>query len=281
LPVTVATFQGILLDVCGETVTVPKVNLLRVLRLESTNIKMVENREAFDFQGGLVPLFKLADLLEVTNRKVKDEVAPYLLVAVVRAGDDIIGLTVDEILEEQEVLVKRLGTPLNRVRNVSGVTILRTGEAVPVLNVSDLVKTATAQAIKPGAIAAHFLQTTAKKRILVVDDTLTSRMLVKNIMEAAGYLVKTAADGVEALAELHAEPFDMLLADVEMPRMDGLELTRKVREENKFADLPVVLLTSLATKEHRERGVQAGANAYFVKGKFDQSGLLEVIKRLI
>jgi two-component system, chemotaxis family, sensor kinase CheA len=281
LPVTIATFQGILLDVGGETVTVPKANLLRVLRMEASKIQTIENRDAFDFQGSMVPLVRLAELLEIEDSKPKEEESPYLLVAVVRAGDDIIGLIVEEILEEQEVLVKSLGKPLNRVRNIAGVTILRTGEAVPVLNVSDLVKSAKRLAGSAGALSARLLEPRTKKRILVVDDTLTSRMLVKNIMEAAGYMVKTASDGVEALAELNAEPFDMLLADVEMPRMDGLELTKRVREDVKFADLPVVLLTSLATKEHREKGVAAGANAYFVKGKFDQSGLLDVIKRLI
>jgi two-component system, chemotaxis family, sensor kinase CheA len=281
LPVTIATFQGILLDVGGETVTVPKANLLRVLRMEASKIQTIENRDAFDFQGSMVPLVRLADLLEIEISKPKDEQSPYLLVAVVRAGDDIIGLIVEEILEEQEVLVKSLGRPLNRVRNIAGVTILRTGDAVPVLNVSDLVKSAKRLAGSPGDLSAQLLQPRPKKRILVVDDTLTSRMLVKNIMEAAGYMVKTASDGIEAMAELNSEPFDMLLADVEMPRMDGLELTKRVREDAKLAELPVVLLTSLATKEHREKGVQAGANAYFVKGKFDQSGLLDVIKRLI
>jgi two-component system, chemotaxis family, sensor kinase CheA len=281
LPVTIATFQGVLLDLGSETVTVPKANLLRVLRMEASKIQTIENRDAFDFQGSMVPLVRLADLLEIENAKPNEEQSPYLLVAVVRAGDDIIGLIVEEILEEQEVLVKSLGRPLNRVRNIAGVTILRTGEAVPVLNVSDLIKSAKRLAGAPGALSAQLLQPRPKKRILVVDDTLTSRMLVKNIMEAAGYMVKTASDGIEALAELNAEPFDMLLADVEMPRMDGLELTKKVRENAKYAELPVVLLTSLATKEHREKGVQAGANAYFVKGKFDQSGLLDVIKRLI
>ncbi len=111
-------------------------------------------------------------------------------------------------------------------------------------------------------------------------------MLMKNIMEAAGYEAKTATDGIEAFATLTQalsdEPFDLMLCDVEMPRMNGLELTKRLRQDQNLSDLPIVLLTSLGSKEDRERGVQAGANAYFVKSSgFDQSSLLGVIKRLV
>ena len=281
LPVGIATFQGVLLDIAGNIVTVPKANLLRVLRLDATKIKSIEDKDAFEFNGMLRPLLRLFDLLELESFARESVQAPFLLVAVVRAGDEILGLIVDDILEEQEVMVKKLGKPLSRVRNIAGVTILRTGEAVPVLNVADLIKSARRDSGRAGGLAAQYLSPRKKKRILVVDDTLTSRMLVKNIMEAAGYDVKTAGDGLEAMEELNSEPFDLLLADVEMPRMDGLELTKRVRDNSKIADMPVVLLTSLASREHREKGVQAGANAYFTKGSFDQTSLLDVIKRLI
>jgi two-component system, chemotaxis family, sensor kinase CheA len=281
LPVAIATFQGILLYVSGEQVAVPKTNLLRVLRLYENQIQRIEDKDAFEFGGAPRPLIKLSTLLEMEKKKKEPAALPFLQVAVVRAGDDILGLIVDDVLEEQEVMVKKLTRPLNRVRNIAGVTILRTGKVVPVLNILDLVKTAKRLGSANTGVSDRLLAPSVKKRVLVVDDTLTSRMLLKNIMEAAGYEVKTANDGVDAFAELNAENFHLVLLDVEMPRMDGLELTRRIREHKKLADLPVVLLTSLATREHRERGVQAGANAYFTKGSFDQTNLLDVIKRLI
>jgi two-component system chemotaxis sensor kinase CheA len=285
LPVAIATFQGILLSVAGETVTLPKTNLLRVLRLHESEIRTIEDKDAFAFQDTLRPLIKLADLLELRSGMdatgKEPEQLPFLLVAVVRAGEEVLGLIVDDVLEEQEVMVKKLGKPLSRVRNIAGVTILRTGKAVPVLNVMDLMKSARRLSGRESGPSVQLLAPRPKKRILVVEDTLTSRMLIKNIIEAAGYEVKTATDGVEAFAELTSEPFDLVLADVEMPRMNGLELTKRIRENAKIADLPVVLLTSLASREHREKGVQAGANAYFTKGSFDQTNLLDVIKRLI
>ena len=119
------------------------------------------------------------------------------------------------------------------------------------------------------------------KSVLVVEDSITARMLVKNILEAAGYVVKTAVDGLEALTILKTEAFDLVLSDVEMPRMNGFQLTEKIRSDARLAELPVVLVTALASREDRERGVDAGANAYIVKSSFDQGNLLDIIQRLL
>jgi two-component system, chemotaxis family, sensor kinase CheA len=280
LPMTIATFTAILLNVHGHIVALPKSSLTRVLRLTRSEISTVEARDVFNMDALIVPLVELADLLEIAPVEGIEE-PEYLLVSVIAIGDDNIGLIVDDILEEQEVLVKGLGKPLNRVRNVSGVTVLRTGEAVPILNVTDLGKSARrVSGKKLGSVARKDAR--QKKKVLVVDDTMTSRMLMKNIMEAAGYITSTATNGAEALAALGQDHFDLVCTDVEMPRMTGLELCKRIRQDQKLAEIPVILLTSLASKEDRERGVEAGANAYFVKSSsFDQANLLEVVKRLI
>jgi two-component system chemotaxis sensor kinase CheA len=115
----------------------------------------------------------------------------------------------------------------------------------------------------------------------VVEDSITSRVLLKNILESAGYRVSTAVDGVDGYTALKTGTFDLVVSDVEMPRMDGFGLTAQIRAQKQFSGLPVVLVTALESREHRERGIDAGANAYIVKGSFDQSNLLEVIQRLI
>ena len=120
-----------------------------------------------------------------------------------------------------------------------------------------------------------------KKSILIAEDSITSRMLLKNILESAGYSVRTTVDGVDAFAALTNETFDLLVSDIEMPRMTGLDLTAKIRGDKKLSGLPVVLVTSLASREDRERGIDVGANAYIYKSSFDQSNLLEVVRRLI
>jgi two-component system chemotaxis sensor kinase CheA len=121
----------------------------------------------------------------------------------------------------------------------------------------------------------------AKRAILVAEDSITSRALIKNILESAGYSVTTAVDGVDAYTALKAGAFDLVVSDVEMPRMDGFDLTAKLRSDKRLAQLPVVLVTALESREHRERGIDAGANAYIVKSSFDQSNLLEIVRRLI
>ena len=119
------------------------------------------------------------------------------------------------------------------------------------------------------------------KRLLVVDDSITARTLLQNILESAGYDVKTVPDGAVAFAALHTEPFDLVVTDVEMPKMDGFEFTKRVRAAPVLTELPIVLVTAREAKEDREHGVDAGANAYIVKSSFDQSNLLEVIGTLI
>ncbi|MFZ3385161.1 MAG: response regulator, partial [Candidatus Methanoperedens sp.] len=190
-----------------------------------------------------------------------------------------IAFIVDEILNEQEVLVKSLGRQLSRVRNISGATVLGSGKVAPILNVHDLLKSA----VKGSDAAAPALTETKTKRnsVLVAEDSITSRTLLKNILETAGYDVKTAVDGVDAFTLLKNQEFDLVVSDVDMPGMNGFELTAKIRADKKRSQLPVVLVTALESREHKERGIAVGANAYIVKSSFDQSNLLEVIQRLI
>jgi two-component system chemotaxis sensor kinase CheA len=116
---------------------------------------------------------------------------------------------------------------------------------------------------------------------LVVEDSITSRTLLKGILETAGYQVKTAVDGVDAFTILREEQFDLVVSDVEMPRMNGLELTSRIRADHRLAQLPVALVTALESRQERERGIDVGANAYINKSSFDQSNLLEVVRRFV
>jgi two-component system, chemotaxis family, sensor kinase CheA len=116
--------------------------------------------------------------------------------------------------------------------------------------------------------------------VLVAEDSITSRMLIKGILESAGYEVKTAVDGLEAFTLLRTEKFDVLVSDVEMPRLNGFDLAARVRSDSSLSELPVILVTALASREDRERGIEVGANAYIVKSNLDQSNLLEALRRL-
>jgi two-component system chemotaxis sensor kinase CheA len=173
-----------------------------------------------------------------------------------------------------------LGKPLSRVRNIAGATVLASGQIAPILNVSDLLKSARKAGRMARATAKPKPADAVAKSILIAEDSITSRMLLKGILESAGYQVKTAVDGLEAFTALRAERFDLVVSDVEMPRLNGFDLTARIRADRKLAELPVVLVTALETREDRERGVDVGANAYLVKSNFDQSNLLEAVRRL-
>ncbi len=192
-----------------------------------------------------------------------------------------IAVHVDEVLAEQEVLVKGLGKQLSRVRNIAGATVLGSGQVVPVLNVSDLMKSAVRSVAAARAPAAVEKIPARTGRILVAEDSITARALLKNILQTAGYQVTTAVDGADAFTQARSGEFDLVVSDVDMPRMSGFELTTKIRGDKKLGELPVVLVTALESREDREHGIEVGANAYIVKSSFDQSNLLEVIHRLL
>jgi len=167
-------------------------------------------------------------------------------------------------------------------RACHGATVLGSGHVAPILNVSDLLKSARkAGSAVTRAVADARPAHAEAHSVLVAEDSITSRMLLKSILESAGYTVKTAVDGMEAFTLLRAEPFDLVVSDVEMPRLSGFDLTAKIRADKKLAELPVVLVTALETREDRERGIDVGANAYIVKGNFDQTHLLDVVRRLV
>ncbi|MFH1812579.1 MAG: response regulator [Pseudomonadota bacterium] len=279
LPMALATFRGVLVRVGEYLCAIPAVGIERVARVASQDIHTVENRDAVLMGDRLVSLVSLGDVLEMPPTAANDK-RPFTPVFVLGRDEARVAFRVDEIVGEQEILVKPLGPQLARVRNVAGASMLGTGQVVPVLNVADLLKSA-AQDIAPRRAAAPVEQAPGTKRsVLVAEDSITSRSLLKNILESAGYAVTTAVDGMDAYTTLRSAHFDVLVSDVEMPRMDGFDLTARVRADKQLAELPVVLVTALESREHRERGIDVGANAYIVKSSFDQSNLLEVMRRL-
>lgn len=282
LPLTLATFRGVLVRVGEQLCVIPAGSVERVTRVARKDIRTVENRETIPLDGHAASLVWLTDVLEIPRKQGVNESAEMALAIVLGLGSARVAFRVDEILGEQEILLKPLGRQLSRVRNVAGACVLGTGQVAPVLNVADLMKSAVKQATAPrAAVAAQLPAKAVKPSILVVEDSITSRALLKNILEAAGYRVATAVDGIDAYTALKTETFALVVSDVEMPRMDGFDLTAKVRADKHFGELPIVLVTALGTREHRERGIDVGANAYIVKSSFDQSNLLETVRRLI
>jgi two-component system chemotaxis sensor kinase CheA len=281
LPHALATYSGILVRVSGRLFVIPVTAVERVARVPRTRLRTVENQPSITLEGLAMAVVGLGELLGLPAARTTDSADPHLRVLVRGEGGQRIALAVDEVVGEQEVLVKALGPQLARVRNVAGACNLATGELVPVLDARDLLEASRGFESMQAAKRAVAVPKTRQRAILVVEDSIAARSLLTAILEAAGYQVAAAVDGIDALATLRAGEFDLVVSDVEMPCMDGLELTARIREDARLAALPVVLVTALGRREQRERGLEAGAHAYHVKSDFEQSDLLEVVARLL
>ena len=283
LPLTLATLRGTLVRAANREFIIPTANVARVARVMRASIKHVENRDCICLDGTMLALIRLADVLGLVSDPTAGGNAAALTVLVLEHGPTRIAFAVEQVIGEQEVLAKPLGRLLPRVQNLAGGTVFGTGRVVPILSVPDLLQSAVGCARTTGLEAGPdaAAETARARRLLVADDSITARTLLQSILESSGYSVKTAPDGAAAFDLARTEPFDLVVSDVEMPRMDGFELTKRVRAEPALGQLPVVLVTSRDADEDRERGLDAGANAYIVKSSFDQSNLLDVIGTLI
>ncbi len=277
LPLSLVTFRGVRILVNQNEFVIPTAKIERVLRLPKSAIKTVKNKATVPYLDDFIPLVRLSDILEYqTDSEDHDN----LIIIIITSGETRIGYVVEEILNEEIILVKNFNPQLKRIRNISGATVLGSGKVIPILNISDLIKSAQSKETtfheKTGTIKKE-----EKKSILVVEDSITSRMLLKNILESAGYVVFTAIDGIDGYTKLKEGKFDLVVSDVDMPRLSGLDLTAKIRADKAVSEIPIVLVTSLSKREDKERGMEVGANAYIIKSSFDQSNLLDVIYRLL
>ena len=278
LPLSVSTVTCLLVEVGGEMLALPASAVERVLRVGTDDVAWAQGREAIRIGDEPVVLASLADVLGLGPAEQALEPGARRPVVVVEAGQQRVAFLVDRAAHMQEVVVKTLPEPLYRVRQLAGATIQGSGAGALILNAAELVASVD-QAT--GASITAPAEERRSPTILVVEDAITTRTLEKNILEAAGYQVRVAADGAEAWALLESERCDLVVSDIEMPQVDGFQLTARIRGDQRLRDLPIVLVTSRDAREDRERGVQAGADAYVVKGGFDQEWLLETIRRLL
>jgi two-component system chemotaxis sensor kinase CheA len=279
LPLSVSTMPCLLLEAGGQTFALPVAGVERIVRVAADEVRRAEGRQAVQLDGRPLVLASLSETLGLEPAAGGDGQAGKRPVIVVAGQGRRVGLLVDRLARTQELVVKNLPEPLLRVRHLAGATILGSGQVAMILSSSDLVAAAERSG---GTVAAVPVAPEAPPAtILVAEDSITTRTLEKSILEGAGYRVRVAADGAEAWRLLQANGCDLLLTDVEMPEMDGFELTSKVRADQRLRDLPVVLVTSRDSDADRERGISAGADAYVVKGAFDQERLLDTLRRLL
>lgn len=285
VPYSRATFRATLIKVSNRKFALPTSSILKTVRMKTDSIFVAGGREMMYFDSKPIGVLRVDRLLNLPQHDIENT-RGLVSVIITQSGDSTAALLVDEILHEQELLLKPLGQLLKNIALVSGASIAGDGEIIPVLSVKELMRSVTARELetsftKSSASQTKEKKTKKKKSILVVEDSITSRMLLKTILESEGYLVSVAVDGQDGYTVLKSNPVDCVVTDIEMPRMNGFELTAKIRSDKKLGDLPVILVTSLESREDKERGVEVGANAYIQKSNFSQTTLLDTIKRFI
>lgn len=283
VPITLSALRAVLVAAAGEVVAFPSAAVSRLVRLAPGELQGVDTGEVLRVGDRAVPVLHLSDALGLAPDGATDDAGGAATVPAVLVGGHggaEAALVVDGLVDEQEIVMKPLGERLEGVPAALGATVLPSGRVALVMNPVALAR-AGARRRRSVPAAAEQERTGPPPRVLLVEDTLTTRALERSILEAAGYDVVVAVDGADGWRALHEHGADLVVSDVQMPRMDGLALCEAIRSSPRFRDVPVVLVTSLASEEDRRRGVEAGANAYVVKSSFEQPVLLETIERLL
>lgn len=280
LPVSLAATRLLLARVAERLYGLPVDFVYTSIRVYEKDVFKLEGHFAVLLNNEPIIAARLSDLLELPVEK-KNMTHDWHVCIVLQVGDERLGLFVDDLLAEEEVVSKPLGAPLVRVRNVTSLAILGSGEICAVLNPADLMRSAHKVNVNLYDQEQNNHHDVMMPSILLVEDSVLIRAMEKRILESGGYEVITAVDGVDALNILKNRSFAAVVTDIIMPNMDGLTLTERIRAMPIYKDLPIILVTSLASNEDKRRGLDLGANAYIPKPSFDQSILLETLKRLV
>lgn len=276
LPLTLVTTRVLLIELAGVTYGLPATSCRSVLWTYPNMIQSIEGQACITFQERTVPLLRLADLLGVAGllAPTSSERMPTVLIGTYQRT---IGCIVDALVDEREAVVKPLGPIFEQRRRYGGAVQLGDGRLVLLLNPVVLAQEARGMAVSPRVVSEPL----ARARLLVADDSFTTRELIRSILQSAGYDVTVAVDGADALDKLRDQRYDLVVSDVEMPRMNGFQLTQNIRRDPDLLEVPVVLVTSLASEQHKRQGLEAGAQAYVVKSQFNQDNLLGTIRQLL
>ncbi len=291
LPLSLAVMRVLLVEVQGLPFGFTSQYVSGLVRVPRESLMVVAaGRNAVVLDNEFVPVVHLSALVKIpqylvsSGRSGNAAVTTGLLLVVIQARNEKLALIVDELLDEYDMVIKPLPGHLRQVPMVSGMVITGKNELVNVLHAPALLD--ASRKLQRTTIEAERGVTTSNGgaggfRVLVVDDSLSTREIEKDLLEAYGYQITLAEDGQDGLNKALAEPFDAVLTDVEMPNMDGFTLTARLREDDRYRTIPIIIITSREREEDKRRGIQVGADAYIVKSDFEQSSLVDTLRTLL
>lgn len=277
LPLSLATARLLLARAGGWLCGFPVEYVQIAFSVRRDELFTLEGHAAVKLKDASIIVMRLADLLD---QPTTDEPELYSCV-VLQFGEQRLGVLVEDLPGEEEVVPRPLGEPLRRVRNVASLAVLPSGNLCVVLNIADLMRSAPKAGTQRHAETAKASPSLRRQSILLVEDSALIRAMEKRILEEGGYEVTTAVDGIDALNKLGSRSFAAVVSDILMPNLDGLGLTSRIRSQSRYQDLPVILVTTLASDDDKRRGLEVGANAYIPKPAFDQRLLLDTLRRLV
>jgi two-component system sensor histidine kinase and response regulator WspE len=282
VPLTLSVVRSLVVEVGGEAYAFPLAHIERMSDVHSDDIVQLEGRQHFWYEGRHVGLVAASQLLQ---RPANQNTEGVLKVVVIRERDAVYGVAVERFIGERTLVVLPLDPRLGKVQDISAGALLDDGSAVLIIDVEDMLRSVE-KLLNTGRLERidrrnRQVDAVARKRVLVVDDSLTVRELQRKLLVNRGYEVAVAVDGMDGWNALRAEDFDLLITDIDMPRMDGIELVTLLRRDTRLQSLPVMVVSYKDREEDRRRGLDAGADYYLAKASFHDDALLDAVAELI
>jgi two-component system chemotaxis sensor kinase CheA len=272
VPITLTVVACLIVSIAGQSFALPLHRIIRML--EAQNVQVVGGRQLAIIDGVAVPVSNLAALLGLPST----DGGPWVMLGTAGSSH---AFQVETVLQKRDVVVRGLTGRLRNLKAISGASIEPNGSILLVLDVPTLIERSNVLAETASRIVEGPAAQARQLSVMVVDDALMVRELQRSILERGGYTVRTATDGAEALAMLSEQPADLVVTDIEMPNVDGFMLTSSIRKHPRLANIPVLIVSSRASEEDHQRGLDAGADGYIVKTSFDEAGLLSAVSRLL
>ncbi|WGD29142.1 hybrid sensor histidine kinase/response regulator [Ancylobacter sp. WKF20] len=282
LPLTLSVIRTLLVEIAGEPYALPLAGLTRTLRVPREAVQLLEGRPHIGLDGQRIGLVTAHELLGLGDAEANGD---DLAVVVIGSGAGAYGLVVDAFRGERELVVRPLDPRLGKIKDIAAAALMEDGAPVLIVDMDDLLrsadKLAAAGSLRGIAGPRGSAPAQRRKRVLVVDDSLTVRELERKLLDHHGYEVEVAVDGMDGWNVVRSESFDLVVTDVDMPRMDGIELVTLMRRDPRLRNLPVMIVSYKDREEDRRRGLDAGADYYLTKGSFHDETLIQAVTDLI
>jgi two-component system sensor histidine kinase and response regulator WspE len=282
LPLTLSVLRTLLVEIAGEPYAFPLARIDRALMVAKGDIAVVAGRQYFTLNGQHVGVVSAHQVLELQESTAAGDALP---VIVVSDRLDCYGLMVDRFLGESDLVVQPLDPRLGKVQDVTAAALMEDGSPILIIDVEDRVRSVDnllfGRRLRGVGRVTHAIAGPTRKRILVVDDSLTVREVERQLLANHGYDVEVAVDGMDGWNAVRVGHYDLVITDLDMPRMDGFELVRQIKNDPHLRALPVMIVSYKGGEEDRRRGLETGANYYFTKSSFHDETLLQAVVDLI